>query len=161
MSLVGLRVVPVGSIVGRKPWVVGETGLAHRLPQPPSRKRAQRSPLPLPTPQERTGRGSAGCPLRSAARCGRSAAARGQRDSPAAPLVEESSVPVGWITRLAPPPPQLWCLSPGPVGRRAGLAPSLSGRTSDGGLSSAASQPRAEPALPPPPCGATITFSHG
>ena len=37
MSLVGLRVVPVGSIVGRKPRVVGETGLAHRLPQPPSR----------------------------------------------------------------------------------------------------------------------------
>ena len=42
-------------------------------------------------------------------------------------------MPVGWITRLAPPPPQLCCLSPGRVGRRAGLAPSLSGRTSDGG----------------------------
>ena len=51
--------------------------------------------LNLPTLPERAGRGSAGCALRSAAGCGRFAAAPGRRDCRAAPPAEAASVPVG------------------------------------------------------------------
>ena len=46
--------------------------------------------------------------LRSAARCGRSSAAPGQRDCRAAPPEVVSSVPVGRRAHLAPPPPRQW-----------------------------------------------------
>ena len=45
--------------------------------------------------------------LRSAAGCGRSSAARAQRDCPAAPPEVESPVPVGRSASRAPPPPAL------------------------------------------------------
>ena len=47
-------------------------------------------------------------PLRSAARCGLSSAAPGQRDSWAAPSEVVSSVPEGRRARRAPPPPRPW-----------------------------------------------------
>ena len=47
-------------------------------------------------------------PLRSAAGCGRSSAAPGHRDCPAAPTEVVSSVPVGRCARRAPPPPRPW-----------------------------------------------------
>ena len=46
--------------------------------------------------------------LRSAAGCGRSSAARAQRDCPAAPPEVVSSVPVVRRARRAPPPPRPW-----------------------------------------------------
>ena len=61
--------------------------------------------------------------LRSAAGCGRSSAARAQRDCPAAPPEVEASVPVGRSASRAPPPPRPWRRSSVPVGRRSAASP--------------------------------------
>ena len=64
------------------------------------RRRRRRRAAPAPPGEE--------CPPRSAARCGHSAAARGQRDCPAAPPGVEASVPVGRRASRAPLPPWCW-----------------------------------------------------
>ena len=64
-----------------------------------------------------------GVSLRSSTGCGRSSAARAQRDCPAASSEAVSPVPVGLRARLAPPPlRRLSCPSSVPVGRRASPA---------------------------------------
>ena len=105
------------------------TGPSSRAPGPPSPAPPSSSPSPpslSSCPQQHVGRGRrALCrqrrrhqrapaqqgeelPLRSAARCGRSSAAPGQRDCRAAPPEVVSSVPVGRRARRAPPPPRPW-----------------------------------------------------
>ena len=74
------------------------------VPSTPSSRRA----APAPPGEER--------PPRSAARCGHSAAARGQRDYPAAPPGVEASVPAGHRAARAPLPPRPWPSSV-PVGQ--------------------------------------------
>ena len=93
-----------------------------RAPSPPATERGGRRglqrPRPrLPHPPETARRAAASRPLRSAAGCGHFSAARAPAGCLAAPLVEESSVPVGRRAKLAPPPPWLWRRSSVPVGR--------------------------------------------
>ena len=67
-------------------------------------------------------------PLRSAARCGRSATARGLAGGPAAPLKVESSVAVARRAARTPTPP-LSSLSPVAVGLRTSQAAVMQGRS--------------------------------
>ena len=82
-------------------------------------RRGLQRPRPrLPHPPETAWRAAARRSLRSAAGCGHFSAARAPAGCPAAPPMEESSVPVGRRAKLAPPPPWLWRRSSVPVGRR-------------------------------------------
>ena len=128
--------VPAASAASSAP-PASSPGPASAPPPPPSAPQAHGTSgrrarphrrLHLPTPPERARRESACRPLRSAAGCGHSSAARAPRGCPAAPPGEVCSGSVERCASRAPHPPRCWWRSSVPVGRRSAARCSASQR---------------------------------